>query len=373
MVESDFFAWPGEVDGLAMLKILARRVARFDWSQAPNDIAAILYETVIPPDERRQLGEYYTPDWLASAMVREVVTDPQGQCVLDPACGSGTFIAEVVTHFIDTAKATALDSEEVLEWLRFSVTGIDVHPVAVHLARAAWVLAAQPAIESAIEAGLAASVTVPVYLGDALQLRSRTGDMFAEHEVTVQVEDDPNTELVFPVSLVDRAETFDGLMGDIADAIENGDDPYLALEDHGITDHGERQTLKATIATLKGLHDEGRDPHLGLLHPQPSPPGRAGPPQGGRDSRQPALAQLQQDRQHSAPGRLRTSEQESQYGIWAGGKYATHQDVAGLFFTRCVDLYLKRRRHYRHGDAPQRACRPGQYSKWRTGKWLSRL
>ena len=29
------------------------------------------------------------------------------------------------------------------------------------------------------------------------------------------------------------------------------------------------------------------------------------------------------------------------YGIWAGGRYATHQDVAGLFFARSVDLYLQ--------------------------------
>ena len=91
VVESDFFAWPAEVGGLPLIKTLARRVAKFDWSQVPNDIAAILYETVIPPEERRQLGEYYTPDWLVRAMVREVVTDPQHQYVLDPACGSGTF------------------------------------------------------------------------------------------------------------------------------------------------------------------------------------------------------------------------------------------------------------------------------------------
>ena len=79
IVESDFFAWPTEVGGLPMLRTLARRVSRFDWRKAPNDIAAILYETVIPPDERRQLGEYYTPDWLARTIVREVVTDPLQQ------------------------------------------------------------------------------------------------------------------------------------------------------------------------------------------------------------------------------------------------------------------------------------------------------
>ncbi len=177
VVESDFFAWPTEVGGMPLLRTLARRIARFDWQKAPNDVAAILYETVIPPDERRQLGEYYTPDWLARAIVREVVTDPLDQYVLDPACESGTFVAEAVTHFIEAAKATPLGPKDVLEWLRFSVAGIDVHPVAVHLARAAWVLAAQPAIRAAVEEGFAADVTVPVYLGDALQLRFRTGSL----------------------------------------------------------------------------------------------------------------------------------------------------------------------------------------------------
>ena len=116
-------------------------MAKFDWLAAPADIGAILYETVIPPDERRQLGEYYTPDWLAREMVRELVTDPLNQKVLDPACGSGTFIAAAVAHFIHTAipaeEAPKLHPKDVLDRLRNAVTGIDVHPVAVHLARAA--------------------------------------------------------------------------------------------------------------------------------------------------------------------------------------------------------------------------------------------
>ena len=63
VVESDFFAWPAEVGGLPLLRAIARRVARFDWQAGdiPNDIASILYETVIPAEERRTLGEYYTP------------------------------------------------------------------------------------------------------------------------------------------------------------------------------------------------------------------------------------------------------------------------------------------------------------------------
>ncbi len=137
VLESDFFAWPNEVGGKPLLQTLARRVARFDWTEAPPDTAATLYESVIPPEERRQLGEYYTPAWLARAMMRELVDDPLNQRVLDPACGSGTFVAEAVSHFIAAAAAANWKPGDVLNRLREAVTGIDVHPVAVHLARAA--------------------------------------------------------------------------------------------------------------------------------------------------------------------------------------------------------------------------------------------
>ena len=366
VVESDFFAWPVEVGGLPLLRTLAHRVARFDWQKAPTDVASILYETVIPPEERRRLGEYYTPDWLARAIVREVVNDPLDQYVLDPACGSGTFVAEAVTHFIEAASETSLDAKEVLEWLRFSISGIDVHPVAVHLARAAWALAAQPAIQAAVAHGYAANITIPIYLGDALQLRFRTGDMFAQHSVTIEVEDEQNTELVFPVRLVERAETFDALMGDVAEAIERGEDPHLALDDHGITDPAERQTLEKTIESLQMLHNEGRN-HIWAYYTR-------------NLVRPVALARSKVDVVIGNPpwlnynqtiGTLRTeleNQSRNVYGIWAGGIYATHQDVAGLFYARSVDLYLK------DGGLigmvmPHSALQAGQYSRWRAGEW----
>ena len=369
VVESDFFAWPTEVGGLPLLRTLARRIARFDWQKAPNDVAAILYETVIPPDECRQLGEYYTPDWLARAIVREVVTDPLDQYVLDPACGSGTFVAEAVTHFIEAAKATPLGPKDVLEWLRFSVAGIDVHPVAVHLARAAWVLAAQPAIRAAVEEGFAANITVPIYLGDALQLRFRTGDMFAEHNVTVQVEDEENTELVFPVSLVDRAETFDALMSDVAEAIEKGDDPTLTLDDHQIDESRERQTLRETIASMQRLHAEGRN-HIWAYYTR----NLVRPVALSRRKVNVIVGNPPWLIYRNTASTLRTElERQSKdlYGIWVGGRHANHQDISSLFFARCVDLYLK------DGGVigmvmSHSALQTGQHSKWRTGVWQTK-
>ena len=301
-------------------------------------------------------------------MTRELVTDPLAQRVLDPACGSGTFIAEAVTHLIEAADRASLDPKETLDRLRESVVGIDVHPVAVHLARAAWMLAAQPAIQAAADYGVATNINVPIYLGDALQLRFRTGDMFAQHNVTVQVEDEQNTALVFPVSLVEQAETFDALMGDVAEAIERDEDPYLALDDHHINGEVERQTLKATIESLQMLHNEGRN-HIWAYYTR-------------NLVRPVALSLSKVDVVIGNPpwlnynqtiGTLRTElERQSRdvYGIWAGGRYATHQDVAGLFYARSVDLYLK------DGGVigmvmPHSALQAGQYSRWRTGSWTT--
>ena len=393
IIESDFFAWPDEVGGHDLIQALARRVARFDWLHAPPDIAAILYETVIPPEERRTLGEYYTPNWLARTMVQELVTDPLNQRVLDPACGSGTFIAEAIGHFLAAAtspflpaKGVAgdaentpsplrgegkgeginLDPKEIIDRLRENVIGIDVHPVAVHLARAAWALAARPAINAATAAGFDASGPVPVYLGDALQLRFRTGDMFAEHLVTIQIDDGQNSELTFPISLVDRAETFDALMSQVAAEIEAGQDPMIALEDHPIDDPSERNTVAQTIKTLQKLHNQGRD-HIWAYYTR-------------NLVRPVALSRRKVDiivgnppwlNYNQTADTLRTELRRLStevYGIWAGGRYASNQDVAGLFFARCTDLYLN------DGGVigmvmPHSALQTGQYTKWRTGTW----
>ncbi len=370
IVESDFFAWPAEVEGgLSLVKTLARRVARFEWRNAPADVGAILYETVIPPDERRQLGEYYTPDWLARVMVRELVAEPLAQRVLDPACGSGTFIVAAVAHFLEAAQQAKLDPIEAIEKIRTAVTGIDVHPVAVHLARAAWTLAARPAITAAANAGYASPVSVPVYLGDALQLRFHTGDMFAAHVVTIEVEDEKNTTLVFPVSLVARADTFDPLMSDIAGAIERGADPLIALDDYGITDPNERETLTTTIAVMQDLHAAGRN-HIWAYYTR----NLVRPVVLSREKVDVVIGNPPWLNYNQTVSTLRTALEDlskDRYGIWAGGRYATHQDVAGLFFTRCVDLYLK------NGGVigmvmPHSALQTGQYTKWRSGLWRSK-
>ena len=367
IVESDFFAWPTEVSGgREFVRRLADRVSRFDWRNAPPDIAAQLYEIIIPAEERRQLGEYYTPKWLADAMVAELVADPLTQRVLDPACGSGTFVVAAVARFMAAAGESNLEPPEVLGRLRAAVTGIDVHPAAVHLARAAWALAARTAIANA--GGYNTLISAPIYLGDALQLRYRTGDLFAEHTVAIETREASldNPTLVFPMSLVERAETFDALMADVAYAIEQGNDPTLALDDNHVTDPAERATMLDTIATLQRLHDAGRN-HIWAYYTR----NMVRPVILSRSKVDLIISNPPWLSYRNTANVLRTeleAQSRIRYGIWTGGRYANRQDVAGLFYARAVDLYLK------DGGAigmvlPHSALQAGQYAKWRTGQW----
>ena len=365
VVESDFFAWPVEVGATPLIRTIARRVARFDWSAPPSDIAATLYQTVIPAQERRQLGEYYTPRWLAKAIVEEVVTDPVNQRVLDPSCGSGTFIAECVEHFLEAAEQQNVPDTKIFELLRESVTGIDVHPVATHLARAAWVIAAKPAIEKSIST----AVTVPIYLGDSLQLRYQSRDLFAANNVTIGVGDDDNTELLFPVTLVNDAENFDQMMVDVAGYLEGGDDPKLALEDLAGLNADELETLSATTDKLQDLHSKGRD-HIWAYYTR----NLVRPITLARNKVDVIVGNPPWINYNQTTDVLRdelVNQSRNVYGIWAGGRYATHQDVASLFYARSVDLYL------RDGGLigmvmPHSALQAGQHTKWRTGEWKSR-
>ena len=84
VVDADLFTWPTEVDESRYLCEIARVVEQFDWTQNATEVAPTLYQNVITQEERKRLGEYYTPRWLAEEITRAVVDDPLNQRVLDP-------------------------------------------------------------------------------------------------------------------------------------------------------------------------------------------------------------------------------------------------------------------------------------------------
>lgn len=100
-VESDFFDWVvTSAEGEDLVRRILTHVRRFRLSEVETDVLKILYESLIDQTQRHGLGEYYTPDWLAAKIVRRAVATPIEQKVLDPACGSGTFLFHAIRNFL---------------------------------------------------------------------------------------------------------------------------------------------------------------------------------------------------------------------------------------------------------------------------------
>ncbi|GIX20292.1 MAG: BseRI endonuclease [Erythrobacter sp.] len=180
-VESDFFDWMVATPaGCALVAKIMAHVRRFRLREVESDVLKILYEALIDASERHGLGEYYTPDWLAAKVVRHAVDRPLEQRVLDPACGSGTFVFHAVRRFLEEAQEAGFDpSKRAAEACKF-VAGVDIHPVAVIIARVTYLLALAPALDQR-----SGGFSIPVYLGDSMQLSIKQ-DMI-ERELIIQV------------------------------------------------------------------------------------------------------------------------------------------------------------------------------------------
>jgi N-6 DNA Methylase len=168
IVENDFFQWVrlecAEKVLMPEWERILTQLLQYDLSRLNQDVLKGVYQELVDPKDRHDLGEYYTPEWLCEKVVAEVLPKEVVK-VLDPSCGSGSFLRATITHFIEHNKAT--DAEKMLTDILGNVYGIDIHPLAVIIAKATYVLAIRNLLS-----GAKRPIQVPVYLADALFLPS---------------------------------------------------------------------------------------------------------------------------------------------------------------------------------------------------------
>ena len=217
-VESDFFDWiVAEAEGVKLVRRVMAHVRRFRLGEVESDVMKTLYESLIDREQRHGLGEYYTPDWLAAKMARHAIDRPLEQRVLDPACGSGTFLFHAIRRFLAEAEDSATAKELRASDAARNIAGVDTHPVAVIIARVTYLLALGPAL-----AARKGHLTVPVYLGDAMQLAVTQN--FADKTLTIRAPSangEPPEALDFPELLCRDPELFDDAIDIMRRASEN--------------------------------------------------------------------------------------------------------------------------------------------------------
>ena len=175
-LEGDFFGWYLDVWNDKLDESIRRVISKLaDFSlitlavdpEETRDLLKKLYQNLMPKELRHNLGEYYTPDWLAERLLNqldggEFGGDPNKR-LLDPACGSGTFLVLAIKKIRQYCNGHLTPEYQVLEKILESVVGFDLNPLAVISARTNYLLALGDLI-----AHRKGDINLPVYLCDSI-------------------------------------------------------------------------------------------------------------------------------------------------------------------------------------------------------------
>lgn len=224
-LEGDFFRWYLDVwdaDLAQNLRHIAIALQQFEPAtatidpDATRDLLKKLYQYLLPRRVRHDLGEYYTPDWLAERLIRQMGYDGNpDKRVLDPSCGSGTFLALCIRKAFDYADRHLIRPDELVQKLLANIVGFDLNPLAVIAARTNFLLSLGTLIRHATR------IEIPVYFCDSILTPTEFAHegqieflSSALHEGEVKLEipangrvwhvDTSQGRFVFPASLIER-------------------------------------------------------------------------------------------------------------------------------------------------------------------------
>ena len=147
------------------------------------------------------------PDWLAAKVARHAQSnDPSSSgCLIQRAGREPSCFTPSATSS-EKPKSSGFEEKLRAEEATNHIAGMDIHPVAVIIARVTYLLAVAPVI-----AKRAGSLSIPVYLGDALQLSTAT--TMDLKELVVRVPPPPEgADLKFPEIFCKDIRLFDKLV-----------------------------------------------------------------------------------------------------------------------------------------------------------------
>jgi len=254
----------GDLD-LVMNKVLWI-LNQFNFAKVDRDILGKLYEKYLPKDERKRLGEFYTPDEVIDYILDAVEYVPnkaiEGKDLIDPACGSGGFlvraarrlIARYAVKFEKATPAEALNSkrwpefyarltpkecEEIINSVVTHIHGFDINPFAVSISEMNLLFQIIDLYSKAIKENR--SFKVPrfkVYETDSLEIPTKQTDLVQFYGETGK-------------SLAKDKEVTDELKKKKYDFVV-GNPPYVRVQKMSEVD---RKKIKGSYSCVMGKFD----------------------------------------------------------------------------------------------------------------------
>ena len=320
------------------LAALKETVDRYDWSSSKGDVLRSLYMHYVGPGQRRSYGEYYTPDWLAEKMCADVIDDAYIKAqlgmfldgggvngILDPACGSGTFLYHAARRLVESEPLAEqhLNRAQTVEFVCRMINGMDIHPVAVEMS-----IANMCRILGSIDL-----TRLRVWQGDSLLLRRSGSSVHGAATGSLVLYSPGGTVLELPRAFLSDAAGIDRFVG-AAQAqrpMPHGIGARLGADD--------REALRTAYASMRRIVTaEGSGVWAWYIRNQAAPMLLSDGPRMGRIVSNPPWVTLNRMSDKARAGQVAALGCE--LGIYAGGKRATGFDIASAFVLRCTGLYL---------------------------------
>lgn len=122
-----------------VLLLVLYKLNAFDFARVDRDLLGDLYQELLPRDMRKKLGEFYTDDEVVDYILHHtgfVEAAEQGApTLIDPACGSGTFLVRAAYYLIEGARSRGVTDSEILDLVSRCIHGLDINDFAVFIAR----------------------------------------------------------------------------------------------------------------------------------------------------------------------------------------------------------------------------------------------
>lgn len=184
---SDIFDWWQDAGSLSDPTNLADALAEatiavfsFDFSRLRGDILGTLYQSYFDPETRKALGEFYTPPEVVDFILDAVGYRGNGITtarLLDPACGSGTFLVHGLARYLHASQERnpAVVLRGLIGGLR--VVGFDINPFATLMAQVNYAAHLLPTYAEALRADPNFEIlSIPVFRTDSLRQEAREGE-----------------------------------------------------------------------------------------------------------------------------------------------------------------------------------------------------
>ena len=134
--KEDIFDWYNP-DSELLLRVLFI-FNRYNFAHVNREILGNLYQRYIDREERKRLGQFYTPeevvDYILDGVGYKGDQEIEGKTLLDPACGSGGFLVPAVNRLVERLRSKNFDAITILDKVRDNIYGFDINPFAAHLA-----------------------------------------------------------------------------------------------------------------------------------------------------------------------------------------------------------------------------------------------